>query len=308
MNIFEIIDSYSTIYIYRHVNPDYDAYGSQLAMAYIIKQYDPTKKVVLKGENNEELLNKFIYSDLFDEDLHQLGLAIVIDTANKERIDGELMEENPILKIDHHEVVESYGKWNIEIPTKSSASQIVCELYQESGLKLMNLQAATCLYYGIIGDSNRFMYRNSDASTFKAAAYLLECGVQIEQVYQSMYLKKEKDLEIQRHILNHYQVKGKVAYYILMQEDLDQLQISRSKGSDYVNLLANIDEFEVWMAITQNSEANNYRVSIRSRSTIINDVAMKFNGGGHQLASGVTLQSLDQLDDLIQEILRKIRL
>ena len=40
------------------------------------------------------------------------------------------------------------------------------------------------------------------------------------------------------------------------------------------------------MAITENKEAGNYRVSIRSRDLAINEIAAMYNGGGHKLASG----------------------
>ena len=51
---------------------------------------------------------------------------------------------------------------------------------------------------------------------------------------------------------------------------------------------------------------NNYRVSIRSRGITINDVASEFRGGGHANASGATLLSLDELDDLIRRLKEKI--
>lgn len=310
INIFEVIENFDKICLYRHVNPDFDAYGSQIGLACIIKQLYPQKKVMLLGEKNEELLNKIGHSyciDTFDE--FNDALAIVLDTANQERIDGEHLKEcQKIIKIDHHVVVDSYGDMNIEYPEKSSASQIVVELYQAFETEKMNEEAAGYLYLGIVGDSNRFMYRGTDASTLRCGAYLIECGIDIESIYQRMYAKKEKDLQINRFILNQYQSTNTgVAYYILRQEDLDALGISRSRGSDFVNVLANIEEFEVWMAITENSELNNWRVSIRSKRVIINEVAAEFGGGGHQLASGATLSTIEQLPELIKALEDEIK-
>lgn len=48
---------------------------------------------------------------------------------------------------------------------------------------------------GIIGDTNRFMYRSTDERTFKAASYLLESGINIEEIYQTMYLREEKEFK-----------------------------------------------------------------------------------------------------------------
>ena len=56
------------------------------------------------------------------------------------------------------------------------------------------------------------------------------------------------------------------------------------------------------MAITENKKDSNYRVSIRSRGVPINEIARQFRGGGHAFASGATLQSLDELDDLVKKL------
>ncbi len=310
MSIFEIVQSYKKVCIYRHVNPDFDAYGSQLGMAYIIKQHFPHIQIMIKGERKDELLSKLGLKTTFDEfdEIHE-ALAIVLDTANKDRIDGEdYIQCDKIIKIDHHLVVDSFGHENIEMPNKSSTSQIVCELYQENFKEMMNKEAATCLYFGIIADSNRYLYRNSDGSTLRAGAYLLDCGIDMENIYQSMYLRKEQDLQINRFILNRYVgTQEGIAYYILKQEDLDELGISRERGSDYVNMLSNIEEYRVWMAITENTKDNNYRVSLRSRDVSVNKVAEQFNGGGHLLASGATLKSIDDLPLLLDAICKQMK-
>jgi phosphoesterase RecJ-like protein len=56
-----------------------------------------------------------------------------------------------------------------------------------------------------------------------------------------MYLKKAIDLQIHKFILNHYKVDENIAYYILKQEDLEMLNISRERGSDFVNMLSGIE-------------------------------------------------------------------
>ena len=310
MNIFNLIKNYQKVCIYRHVNPDLDALGSQYGMACIIKQLFPDIKICIKGEVNEELLKKLPIDEQFDQ-FNELSdcLAIITDTANKERIDGNDYQVcKEILKIDHHIVVDSYGNYNIEFPQKSSASQIIVELFQQYQTVKLNIKAASCLYMGMIADSNRFMYSSTDALTLKSAAYLLECGINIEILHQQMYMRKEADLKIQQYILNHYYHNDLgIAYYVLSQIDLEKLNITRSRGSDFVNLLANIEEYQIWLAVTENVENNTWRVSMRSRQIPINEIAAKFNGGGHQLASGATLNNFEELDLLIEELENTIR-
>lgn len=299
--LLNLLKQYKQVFLYRHINPDYDAFGSTVGMYYFLKENFPGINVVLQGSFENNLWDKFNAPIEKEKEIPTLG--IVIDTANRERIDGDISKCEKIIKIDHHIVVDSYGDVNIEDATASSASQIVALLLEEvKNVYSLNEKGARALYMGIIGDTNRFMYRSTDARTFKAAAYLLESGINIEEIYQSMYLREEKDLKVTQFILNNYQVDHSVAYYILKDEDLLELGISREEGSSYVNTLANVKEFEVWCAITENTKDHVYRVSIRSRNAIINEVAAKFNGGGHALASGATLKSLDELDSLLSSL------
>lgn len=302
--IIKTIKEYDQIFIYRHVNPDLDAFGSQLGMYWTLKELFPEKNIILQGEMTSDLLH--LYPSFDKGEIKSLStLGIVLDTANKERIDGDLSLCDKLMKIDHHIVIDSYGDINIEIESASSCSEIITLLLKEENIHIP-LDAANALYFGIVGDSNRFLYNSTSTKTFEAASYLLDAGICIEELYQSLYIKKKKDLNVTRFIYNHYQEDGGVAWYYLSTQDLNYLMISREQGSNYVNLLANIEEYPIWMAVTQNDRDHNYRVSIRSRQIPINEIANEFHGGGHAYASGATLQSLDELKILIEKLKEKI--
>lgn len=301
------IKKYNQIALYRHVNPDLDAYGSLIGMYYLIKDNFPEKRIVVMGELKHNLTDMFFDFDVEQYLNDEKTLGIVLDTANKERIDGDYKVCDEIIKIDHHIIVDNYGDLNIVDENASSCSQIVTYIYSELKEYLtLNIKAAEALFKGIVGDSNRFLYRHTDERTFKMAALLVETGIDIESIYQQMYLRDKGVLEVTRFILNHYYYDSGVAYYILKDEDLQRLGISREEGSNYVNTLANIKEFKVWLAVTENKAMNNYRVSIRSRSHSINDIANQFHGGGHALASGATLDSLDELKLLIEKLKERV--
>lgn len=308
--VLHIINKYKEIVVYRHVNPDFDAFGSQLGLYNIITKTFENKNVYVDGDFSSDLVSK--YDVRFTTELpdftNEKVLGIVVDTANHERIDGDSYKKcTEIIKIDHHVAVDDYGNINIVDSTASSASQLIAQfLHDKRDILKMDVSGASALYLGIIGDTNRFMYRTTDERTFKIAAMLIERGVDIEELYQRMYLRSVKDLEINKFILNKYKTYDKIAYYVLKQEDLEQLGISRERGSDYVNTLSGIEEFEVWMAITENVKDGNWRVSIRSRSVKIREVAKKYNGGGHDLASGATLSSYDEVTNLLEDLKQRI--
>ena len=302
--IIEKIEEYDYIAIYRHVNPDFDAFGSQFGMYDIIKTTYPDKKIYVCGDFSSELVGKYTVAVNYNEvDYNNDVLGIVLDTANRERIDDENYQRcKELIKIDHHIVVDSYGVINYEDSTASSASQLVSRLYKDNDVLKISQDGAAALYLGIVGDTARFLYQNTDVRTFEAASALLKTGIYIVELYNRIYLKNAKELEVNKFILNNYKFDGGVAYYVLTNDDLKKLGISRERGSDFVNVLSGVIEYKIWLAITENVADNNWRVSIRSRDFAINEVAKKYNGGGHALASGAKLNSIEMLPKLIEDL------
>ena len=308
--MYQMISQAKIIYIYRHISSDYDALGSQFGLAKLIKDNFKDVDVICMGEVNEEL-NQRMQIEVQKPSLEkkQDNLAIVLDTANQERIDGEGYNLcDYVIKVDHHIVVDSYGDINIEDPTASSTSELICRFYEANQDRLaLTKQAATYLFYGIIGDTNRFMYESANAKTLHAASLLLLAGIDKQAIYESMYLSNLESLQIKGFILNNFVFDEGVGYYVMDQEDLATLGISRDLGSMFVNTLADIKEIEVWAAITYDSKQRLYRVSLRSRHVPIQPVASKYHGGGHIYASGAKLSSLDELPGLILSLKEAIK-
>lgn len=308
--LLALIKQYDIIAIYRHVNSDYDALGSQYGLGQLIVDNFPTKKIIYMGQENTELMPRMQISyskEEINEPTKTLGIAL--DTANYARLDGtgfDLLAAK--VKIDHHVVVESYGDLNIEYPEASSTSELIGAFYQGCQDELyLSSQAATWLYYGIVGDTNRFMYEATSAHTFQVAKTLLNAGIDKGTIYQSMYMRQQQELEILKFIYTNYQFKDGLAYYILKDEDLKSLGISRERGSDFVNTLANVSQFQIWMAVTENRAQQNWRVSLRSTHLPVQPIAAKYHGGGHRLASGATVADLNELDHLINDLIEVIK-
>lgn len=308
--MFNKIKNANTIYIYRHIASDQDALGSQYGLKEIILDNFANKKVICMGEKNEELFAQMHIQDKKHSfEKTENSLAIVLDTANTSRIDGEGYDMcDDLIKVDHHIVVESYGNLNIEDSMASSASELVVRFYEANKEELsLSKKAASLLFIGIVGDTNRFMYEGATSTTMHLVASLLNAGIDKDAIFREIYVRPMKSLEVQKYILNHFIFDEGVAYYVLNQEELDQLGISREQGSNYVHTLADIDEIKVWMAITYQKEKDNYRVSLRSRTIPVQPIAARFNGGGHIYASGATLDSLDDLPKMIASIKEVIR-
>ncbi len=302
--LWKKIEEYENIQIFRHVRPDFDAFGSQIGLYNALKEMYPNKTISLGGVMEHDLLD---YYPSFENTTHDGDiLGIVVDTANVDRIDGDITQCSYIIKIDHHIIVDQYGDLNIVDEKASSASEVVTLLLKEkNGEKPLNQNASLALFLGVVGDTGRFMYSCTGEKTFLAASYLMTSGINVEDVFSKIYMKKKVSIKVLQFIYSNYKEQGKIAYYILTAKDLAELGISREEGSNYVNTFSNFEEFVVWIAITQNEDGT-YRVSMRSRGVAINEVANQFHGGGHANASGASLETIEELPSLLEKLEEKI--
>ena len=58
----------------------------------------------------------------------------------------------------------------------------------------------------------------------------------------------------------------------------------------------------MWVTISEDVKNNLIKLNIRSRGPIINHIAEKYNGGGHHLASGARVSSMEEADSLLEEL------
>ena len=88
---------------------------------------------------------------------------------------------------------------------------------------------------------------------------------------------------------------------ILSQELLSQYRIDDSETAAVVSLPGVIDEVLAWGIFVQQPEGY-YRVRLRSKGPIINELAKKHHGGGHPLASGASAKDLAEVAEIYDEI------
>ena len=69
-----------------------------------------------------------------------------------------------------------------------------------------------------------------------------------------------------------------------------------------INSFNHINEMLVWVTATEDKDLGTYRVSIRSRGPIINEVAANHGGGGHMYASGTRLKNEEEIMSLIKDL------
>jgi phosphoesterase RecJ-like protein len=302
--IIDTIEQYDTIIIHRHVRPDPDAYGSQMGLKALIQDNYPNKKVYAVGAH-DELLSYLDRPDNIPDEVYNGALVIVTDTANTERIDDQRFSKGDFLiKIDHHPNDDAYGDLLWVDTASSSCSEMIYELYEEGRVYKnwkMTEQSARFLFAGIVGDTGRFLFPSTTTRTFEIAGQLIQYSFDRNEIFNGMYEMEENLLKLQGYVYQNFTMDENGAAFIkLPKELLKEFDVTVSETSSLVGSLSNIKGVRAWAIFVE--EENEIRVRLRSKGPIINELAKKYHGGGHPLASGATAYSWEEVDQVIADL------
>ncbi|ALS00202.1 oligoribonuclease [Enterococcus silesiacus] len=302
-DILTKIKAYQTIIIHRHQRPDPDAIGSQAGLAEILRMSFPDKNIYQVGGPVEGL--EFLAEmDEVSDEMYQNALVIVTDTANSPRISDDRYNLGAeLIKIDHHPNDDPYGDLVWVNPKASSCSEIIADFHHLNQEELtMNNNAARLLYAGIIGDTGRFLYPATTPHTLEVAAELMTYDFNAAALNRELEQIPMSVAKLAGYVYQNINVdEYGAAFVILPQSLLNDYGIVDSETAAIVPLPGVIDEVLAWGIFVEQPEGY-YRVRLRSKGPVINELAKKHHGGGHPLASGANAKSQDEIDDIYSEL------
>ena len=300
--IYKEIQKFETIYIVRHIGPDPDAVTSQISLRDSIKLTFPNKKVYALGAQ----VSKFKYigkMDKIEKIDYENSLLITVDVPDKVRVDVTGFDKfQNIVKIDHHPFIDKFS--DIEaIDICTSSAEMVYSLILNTRLK-MNRDIASLLFLGIVSDSYRFLFSPTNASTFRLVADLVDrYKLDIQDLYSKLYKKPLHEMRLFGFIAENIKVNKNGFAHIFLDSDLVvSLGADISSASNMINDFNNIDEVVVWAFVSWDEKAGLYKINIRSRGPIINEIAGHYGGGGHKYASGARIKEKENVDKLLEEL------
>ena len=300
--IYNEIKKYKTIYIARHIGPDPDAFGSQVGLRDSIRLTFPEKEVYAVGTT----VSRFKYFGKIDKVNkydYENALLIVVDTPDNKRVDiDDFLSFKNVVKIDHHPKVDVFGKVELICETASSESELVFELIENTKLKMSEIIGFSLLC-GIVSDTNRFLFNMNSHTLNNVSSLLKKYKVDVDKVYTSVYSKPLSEIRLMGHIASTLKVNKYGFAHIEIDEGiLNALGADASAASNMINDFNNINEVLVWVFITHNENTGLYKLNIRSRGPVINEIAAKYNGGGHKYASGLRTMVREDVDKLLDDL------
>ena len=302
--IYNKIKKANIIVIARHVGPDPDALGSSLGLKQIIEDNFDGKKVYVIGNP----ASKFSYLGQLDKIPENLNndeaLLIVTDTPDRKRVDGvDPLNFKNSIKIDHHPFIEKTCSLEWIDDKASSACQMILEFVFNTKL-LLSKKASEKLYTGIVADTNRFMFAYTSSNTFNLVGKMLEqSNIDITKVYDNLYLRNYKEIKFQGYLSENFKITDNgVGFIIITDEVLKEYNVDPATPGNMINNFNHISEMYVWLTATLDKDMGSYRVSVRSRGPIINEIVSNHGGGGHIYASGTRLKSAEEIQSLVDDL------
>lgn len=313
-NLDDFLKEAGTVAVAGHIRPDGDCVGSCLAAYNYIKTYYPNVRVDLYLQ---EIPNIFKFMARSEEILHDTStdnvydLFLSLDCGDTGRLGGAAAIFDRAKKtvcVDHHISNQSFADENYIVPDASSTSELVYQLLDKAKI---SKEVAEALYLGIIHDTGVFQYSCTAPSTMRAAADLMEKGVDTSALIQDTYYEKTyaQNQVLGRALLESilFMDKKCIAVYI-KQRDMEFYGVTPKDLDGIVSHLRNTKgvEVAVFMYETKPSE---YKVSLRStRNVDVSVIAQYFGGGGHKKAAGFTMtgQPLDVLNNLSVQIAHQL--
>lgn len=300
--IYSEIKKFDNICLVRHIGPDPDAIASQVALRDIIKLSFPSKKVYAIGQS----VSKFKYIgklDKIDDISYEDTLIITLDVPNIGRVDGVNIEKfKNVIKIDHHPFVEKFSDIEVIDEKSCSTCEMLLDLVNSTRLK-MNKEIARVLMIGIISDSNRFLFKPStERILYKVADLVKKYQLNLQEIYEPIYMRPLSEIRLMGYIDSNIKItKNKLGYIVLENDIVRSFNADPASASNMINELSNIEEFIVWLFVTKDEKNDIYKVSIRSRGPKVNEIASKYNGGGHIYSSGARVKTMDEINNLIND-------
>ena len=281
-----------------HEGPDGDALGSLLGLHQVLTQLGKDS-VMFMAAKEFPLPIEYRFLPL-EEVFHEAPAdmadrtVVFLDCGNIDRMPVEWLTAggNDVINIDHHHDNTCFGDFNLVEVGASCTAEIVYDLAQLLEARITP-EIASALYVGLITDTGKFMYENTNAHTHRVAADLIDAGVNVDDTYRRLYehVPIEKLRLVSRALdgISSY-LGGKLVVSYIRMSDYEATGAGEEMTEGLIDNLRSIDGVKVAAVIRDlgNRGRAARKVSLRSSAgdVDVSAIARVNGGGGHKRAAG----------------------
>jgi bifunctional oligoribonuclease and PAP phosphatase NrnA len=281
-----------------HEGPDGDALGSLLGMHHLLTGLGKDSVMFMAAKEFPLPIEyRFLpLEEVFHEPPADMAdrTVIFLDCGNIDRmpVDFLINGDHRIINIDHHHDNTLFGDVNLVDTDASCTAEIVYMLAQLLEVKV-GKEMASALYVGLITDTGKFMYENTDARTHRIAAELIEAGVKVDDTYRRLYehVPIEKLRLVARALdgIERHCDDRLVLTYVTA-ADYEATSAGEEMTEGIIDHLRSVEGAKVAALIRDQSSRGRAarKVSLRSSdgAVDVSAIARAHGGGGHKRAAG----------------------
>jgi phosphoesterase RecJ-like protein len=290
-----------------HARPDGDAIGSALACCQVLRAMGKQADVVLH-DGVPRIYRTLPFADQVMQASRVAGdyeAAIILecDSIHRTRLEG--LEDRFLISIDHHVSGRPFAHVNWIDPHAVATGEMVFRLAREAGTPF-SPEIATCLYTALMTDTGSFMFQGTNEHTFALARELVLAGADPSHCARSIYFAHSvAKMRLLGEALRNLNTEGRVGWTWVTMEQMERCEAKEEDCEGLVNYVLSIGEVEA-AAFFRELPDGRFRVSLRSKGKLdVARVAEGFGGGGHECASGCSLDG--PLAQAVRHVLEMLR-
>lgn len=298
----EVVARHESFLITSHVRPDADALGSELGMLALLQSQGKTATIlnasapppVLQFMNERGLIRK-LNDEVRREDIPAADVVVIVDTSAWQQLGGmaEVIQSSSAKRvvIDHHISADSLEALEFRDSSAAATGELIFEAFEAFGVR-PDRETAGWLYAAIATDTGWFRFPSTTARTMRVVTELIRAGARPSDVYNHIHEQYSlARLRLNGRVLSRIQTEhdGRLVWIHVDAADLKVTGAVPADTESLVNQCLTLAGSEAAF-IAVELQSGEVKFSLRCREPHnVAGVAEVFRGGGHRLASGVTL-------------------
>jgi phosphoesterase RecJ-like protein len=288
--------------VIMHIRPDGDTVGSAAALCEIFKALGKSAKYFSEDGIPERLA--FLTEGLERGDVSEGLDAVSIDVASPAQM-GRISDSVTVkLAIDHHAVNTPFAP-NYTVHTVSSAGEVLHGIAKEleaRGLIKITEKIAYPIYTAISSDTGGFAFSNTTPETHRAAADLIELGIDHADINRRLFMSKsQSQIRAEGFVASKMRTvaDGKIAYASLSSAECESLGLDISDFETAIDVVRSLMGTEIALVVKETDRG--FKASMRSTGANVAEIAARHGGGGHVRAAGcnVDAKNVEEAADIL---------